>query len=564
MTEKSNASKTLGLELTSLGLKAAALSLKSGRPQIDQLFQFYFDPSQKHINPFYLKEADRALLDLSGKSLIVAAIDGNEILVRSLDVKLKKDKDIDAVLQFQAEPLLPYPAENAVLDKITVSHGDEGTNLTLLAVKKEHLKRHLDHWHSMEIEPEVLASIPSVLVAFSNFVLPKDAPAHFILHLGEEQTCCVFAKDGKLIASKASHFSLSTLKNAYQKETGIEDDAVLEKGFDALDWTALENANLPLTYQALKDLAAELNKVVFALMKQTRELSVPPLLVTGEGSGREGLTTFLLKDFYGNLLPLESVALEKYSAAELKNHAITIGEALTALPKYNDQVNFLQGEFTYPHPWKRLQKPFLTFLGLSLGLAVAFYFFGQAYISNRENDLRSKYAELLTVMRKPYDGFEHEIAAKFPSDNESSTEIPPLESLSQEDISFRAGLLQRELQSVPDLYPLSPNIPKVSDFLAWLSTHPNIRDKNDSRPLIEINGINYSLFKRPELTKKQEKYQVKVELDFTSANATAAREFHDALLAPNNFIDPKGEVKWTNNKGKYRATFFLKDKTVYP
>jgi type IV pilus assembly protein PilM len=36
------------------------------------------------------------------------------------------------------------------------------------------------------------------------------------------------------------------------------------------------------------------------------------------------------------------------------------------------------------------------------------------------------------------------------------------------------------------------------------------------------------------------------------------------LIAPNELVDPKGEVKWNANKGKYRASFFLKDKTAYP
>lgn len=567
MTEKSNASKTLGLELTSKGLKAASLSLKQGHPQIDHLYQFTFDFSKNQMEPATLKEDEKKILDLSGKVLVVTSIEGNETLVRPLEVKLKKDKDIDAVLMFQAEPLLPYPPESAIIDKMIVSRASEGTLLTLLAVKKEHLQKHLDRWKEIGVEPEVVASIPSALVAFGNFVISKEALPYCILHLGEEQTCCVFVKEGKLIASKSSHYCLHTLKNAYQKDTGLEDFSLLEKGFAEIDWENLSTAGLEKTHQALKDFAAELGKVVFGLMKQTRELSIPPLLVTGEGAEKEALTTFLLKDFQGDLLPIkESATLEKFSKIELKTHAITIGEALTALPKFMDQINFLQEEFSYPHPWKRLKKPFLTFLGLSLGLAAAFYLFTQAYIVSRENDVRQEYAHLLTLMHKSHADFEKGLAEKIPLEISLNNpqEVQPLETLTPEDISFRASLLQKELQTVPDLYPLAPDVPKVGDFLAWLSTHPNIINKDSSPPLIDIESVNYSLFKRPELTKKQEKYQVKVELDFTSLSATAAREFHDALLAPNQFVDPKGEVKWTNNKGRYRASFFLKDRTVYP
>jgi type IV pilus assembly protein PilM len=70
--------------------------------------------------------------------------------------------------------------------------------------------------------------------------------------------------------------------------------------------------------------------------------------------------------------------------------------------------------------------------------------------------------------------------------------------------------------------------------------------------------------KRPEQTKKLEKYQVRVELEFSSRNPTDAREFHDALLVPNSFIDAKQGVKWSAAGGKYKAVFFLNDRTPYP
>jgi type IV pilus assembly protein PilM len=146
-------------------------------------------------------------------------------------------------------------------------------------------------------------------------------------------------------------------------------------------------------------------------------------------------------------------------------------------------------------------------------------------------------------------------------------EIPPIESLSLNDIQLRMEIISKELQSNPDLFPLQPNVPRVSDFLAWLAQHSKVIDPEqpESPPLITLESFSYNMIKRPDMTKRQEKYQVKVEMEFDAANSRAAREFHDALLSPNPFIDPKGDVKWmTTSQGKYKATFFLKDKTVYP
>ena len=71
------------------------------------------------------------------------------------------------------------------------------------------------------------------------------------------------------------------------------------------------------------------------------------------------------------------------------------------------------------------------------------------------------------------------------------------------------------------------------------------------------------MVKRPDQSKKKEKYRVKVDLEFSSPTPKQAREFHDALVAPNDFVDPKDEIKWSSNRGSYRTSFFLKDKTKY-
>lgn len=412
--------------------------------------------------------------------------------------------------------------------------------------------------------------MPSALAAFSKFALPEETAALFVLHLGEDQTCCIFIKEGKLIASKASHYSLKTLKETYKNERNLEEGESLEKEFAQVDWNNLDNLGIPETAQKVKDFSTEIGKVVFSLMKQTKELTLAPLLITGEGVVKGDLSTLLLKDISENFQLLTPSISTSFPVSELQIHAITIGEALTALPNAKEQINFLQGDFAYAHPWKRLKKVLLLYFALSVLLALAFTIYGQAYISSKESDLRHQYAELLLTMHKSHADVEKELSGTLPAAEGSEgaiddlSSVIPIESLTQEEIAFRINHLEKELQKVPDLYPLSPNIPKVSDFLAWLATNPNILGKDPDHPLIHIESLSYSMVHRPEITKKQERYQVRVEFEFTSVNATAAREFHDSLLVPNDFIDPKGEIKWTSNQGRYKATFLLRDKTVYP
>lgn len=571
MLDKPNALHTLGLELGSAAIKAALVCMNRGKIKIDQLLEIQLDPQvvqTGHVNPLYTTEEGKGLLSAMAKNLVATTLNSSEVLVRPLEIKLHKDRDVDAVLAFQAEPILPYPTDNAVVDRIKLAQSKEGTLLTVLAVRKDHLQHHLDQWKALDVEPEIISSVPAALAAFGNFVVPESRD-YFLFHLGYSHTSCIYIKDGKLIAAQNSPQNLDVLKQAFAKDQQIEDAKLLNRAFANLDWSKISAEETPALTEALESYRLDLTRTLYALAKQAKGHEVADILLTGDGAILPHLGEALGRHLGKTLLTPQPAGDGAEPVADLLRYAIPVGAALTGLPKGFDQINFRQNEFEYPHPWKRLKQPLAIFLGLCALLAGAFYVFNQTYAGYREDQIRTEYTELLHLMHKPYDDFEKEIAVKTGAARKGEEiAVPPVKSLTAEDIRVRLGYLDKELQSTPDIFPLMPNVPRVSDVLAWLSTHPKVASKDLKtgalNPLIQIDNFSYTMVKRPELTKKQEKYQVKVEMEFSSPNPTLAREFHDALIAPNDFVDPKGEVKWSTNKGKYKATFFLKDKTVYP
>src|ERR1700733_8077308 len=119
MIDKPNAIHTLGIELNGTILRAAQLSFRKGKPFLERTFELQLSGDA----PALLEQSPegKALQPCLEKDLVVTCLQANEILIRQLDVKLKKEADIDAVLAFQAEPLLPYPIENAILDRLKLS-----------------------------------------------------------------------------------------------------------------------------------------------------------------------------------------------------------------------------------------------------------------------------------------------------------------------------------------------------------------------------------------------------------------------------------------------------------
>lgn len=565
MADKPNAFHTLGLEFNSTTLKGAQLSVRKGKPFLVQLYEVPLSPSSpENVKPLYTDEQGKALLNAVPKNLVVTLLNPGEALVRQLEVKLKKAADIDAVLTFQSEPLLPYPVENALVDRITLSETQDGTLLTILAVRKDHLKQHLDFWNSNKIEPEVVSAPPIALAAFSELFAPSEQP-QFVVHMGHLTTACVLVKGGKLLAAQACFQGVDTLWQSFTHDMqGIENDIP----FSSLDFATLKKEVFPSLTAAVDAMRLDITRTLYALAKQTKGQEVARILITGEAGPLNHLASVLCQPMNKPLIKPTVTSGFDISVSQLEKFAIVIGGALTALTDSRDEIDFRQGEFAYPNPWKRYKTPIAIYLALCCALAAAFYFLSYAYIHYQNDEVRKEYSALLESMHKPYAAFEKEYTAKLTGKKPTEiTQVTPINKLDQADIMGRIRYLEKELQSNPQSFPLLPNVPTVSDVLAWLSTHPNVVAKDPKtgalKPLLQIENFSYTFVKRPEMTKKQEKYQVKVEIEFSSPTAKLAREFHDALIAPNSLVDPKGEVKWSTNRGLYRASFYLKDKTTY-
>ena len=120
--------------------------------------------------------------------------------------------------------------------------------------------------------------------------------------------------------------------------------------------------------------------------------------------------------------------------------------------------------------------------------------------------------------------------------------------------------MENEIGSRPDTHPLLPQIPKVKEVLGWLTS---LRESHG----VVLESFNYQLLKSPDFSHKTEKYRVRVEIEISAQNPNAApnavQVFQEALRRPNLLIDPSEEIVWTPLKGRYKASFYLKDKTRY-
>lgn len=562
MTEKPTASLASGLVIEEQEILAVQLKSNKGTTFTDHILSIPIEKDEGgHVKPLYIGKSEKTFQSILNKSLVVTGLNGSEVLIRDLAIQLTKEKDIDQVLEFQAEPLIPFPMEEGVVDRLISGKGLDHTDLTLCAAKGAHLSNHINTWHEVGVEPEVISSYQIALGSFSK-QFAKLEGLHFILHLGNAETICLLVNEGVVLSSQVIREGIDDLKKAFSKDSELKEKE-LEQAFLKLDFKSHQHTNLTKQVDHLK---IEITKRFFALAKQFPGQEVESVLITGKGAVLHHLADELNSSIDKQLVIPEKTKGFELTPQELQKFAIPLGLALQALPKSKHQINFRQKEFTYPYPWKRLKKPIAIYLTLSLALAASILAFGNAYIQNKEDGLRKNYLDILKLMNKPFSQVEEEIKKKNPyarTFNEPNGIT--IKSMTQGELNQRLSLIESEIKDSPDTFPLLPNTPKVSDFLAWLSSHPHIaHNDQDPERKITLESLSYKMVKRPDANKKKERYQVKVELDFSTSTPRYAREFHDILLAPNEMVDPNEDVKWNAERGKYRASFFLKDRTNYP
>lgn len=563
MLDSPSALQVLGLEIEANMLKGVLLHEVKGKPVLIRTIQSEILGAQLPDEPSLPPEIYAILTPLLTKAIVGTGLNTDEVLVRPLEVKLKKDPEIAAVIDFQAEPLLPYPIENAVVDWIKLEATADGSKLTILSARKDYIEKHLAQWKSLKIEPEILASVPSALAVFAS-TFSNASGLQIVLHIGSKMTSCILADNGKLLAAQSVSRGMSQIVEALVKDR----PAFLSEASSIAELDPSEVQQMPHLVEILDLFRIDVTRIVLALSKQVKGFETKEILVTGEIGLYPAIQRLLCQDLNVNCLsPIENPNF-LLTPQELQFYAIPIGIALTGLPEKQNQINFRQQQYIYPYPWRRLQKSVLLYFASCLFVAFAFYCFASAYLSKESDLLRQDYANLLTSLHKSYPEFEAQYrkSAGLEPINAEADLNPKM--LSLEDLSSRVAFLDKQVRTNPDIYPLFPNIPNVSDVLGWIANHPSFKPslnaEGETVPGLKLENFNYKMMKRPDKNKKNEAYQVKVELDFSAPTPTQAREFHDALIAPNAIVDPKGEIKWGTNRGLYHTSFFLKDKTLYP
>ncbi|MGE0832823.1 MAG: hypothetical protein AB7N99_09260 [Simkaniaceae bacterium] len=452
-------------------------------------------------------------LSISKEMLVVAGVDGHDLLIRQLRSPLRKKQALHKTLPFQLEALIPYSLDEVIVKPIYMREKEE-TLGTFFTVPKKFFEKFLHTYQERGVDPEWVSVVPMALLRFGEFTCP-DAPSLVIFHVGKIRTQIISVKMGMI----ESHLTLPM--GAQDFHTACTQD-------NCFELTHVKEKSSPHLFELLSRLRREVDRAFCFLAQKEEEESIHPVLFCGEMASQ--IERALLEEGAFRFSPLEIQGYRGFDAEVLRSYAISIGLCLDALKNDQKSIQLRQGEYISEPRLKKI-KTGLIKGGVLAGILFALTAFCSSMYFQKKNQELSHEMESLAM---EYEG-----------------EMPALKGVrlvqgAHEKMEF----MDRELRLPKNRDGYFSPPPLVSDFLTFISTHPKLEG-------IELLRIEYELKSYPTLDRPDGVYKPKVKILFTTEEAKKARDFHDAIVEGGDLIKSDAEIEWNRKGSEYEIAFFL-------
>ncbi len=127
---------------------------------------------------------------------ILLSVPGEEASMRRIELPAAVAKKIDELLPIEMETLVPFDAEEALLDHQPIETAEGKLHILVAAIPKARVQKHLAQFDAWGVDPDELAVGAAALDGLTNIVptLTTGGP-HLVVHFGARRTdACVLAR----------------------------------------------------------------------------------------------------------------------------------------------------------------------------------------------------------------------------------------------------------------------------------------------------------------------------------------------------------------------------------
>ena len=372
--------KILGLDIGSYSIKAAIFDVSFRSFNLTDLYESSPLNLEGVEGEEKIKSIGASLKTLVADNNIhtdkaITAIAGTLISTRALTMPLDKKK-LDRVLPFELESYLPFPLDELIIDRHTITTSKTQTSVLAIAVKKEAIREHLTILKEAKIDPKALdVDLFSLSNVYHILNLNPDETVALI-DIGHSKTLISIISGGNLELARTLLTGGKNLTNALR----VNLDLTFEQAEEVkLKYGILDIEESPALKQDIKKISETLKNAVDPLTEEIRHtMQSYKAQISPESRETKGVKkificggTSLLKNIdkyftsktgieteFLHCFPPEHEISQKLGNRErVLANSIGLGlkEALKGQKKNISEINLRKGEFTYQQEFKNIR-----------------------------------------------------------------------------------------------------------------------------------------------------------------------------------------------------------------
>lgn len=264
----------------------------------------------------------RELQKQMGVQTAYLAFSGQNAMVREIEMPSLNEKELTEAVYWEAEKVLPYPVDEAILDWIILDPSREAgqmMNLLLVAGKKDYIRTFLKPLKAVGIQPMNLSLFPMPILQILQYIPEYKSHATVaVVDMGAEATHVLIIKDGlprlsRTIPSGGNDFT-ENVASSFSIPFDEAERVKLEYGTlesKETDWSQLDLMSNP--YMGVSEVLSSIAQDVFGEIKRSfvhfqlhnRGQLIEKVYLTGGSSQLDGMAEGLAKHLNVPVDPLD-------------------------------------------------------------------------------------------------------------------------------------------------------------------------------------------------------------------------------------------------------------------
>ncbi len=483
-----SARNPLGIDLGSSCIKAVQLR-KSGRSaRITGIYRMDI-PREK---------AGRPSLELTAETLkrlvdenkiqadrIVSSFPLSLAIVRNTVVPFRDTRKINQVIKFQAEPHIPFPIEEVVVDFHALGAAEEDKMpVIIVGAKKDLIAKHLEIFKESGLDPETVDI--DAFALFNNYLVRVGETAEgsvALLDIGATKTLLVLIKDRKILLVRSINVGGDHITEALQKELGIDFKAAEELKKEKASaikkdgLTGEEEAICKAISPILNRLNREVDRSIRSISATLKGAAISKIYLSGGGVMLKDTVEFFAKElgceaeYLCHLSPIEGSDTDEV----MSGMSIATGLALQGLDLGEKTIYLRREEYSYVGTlMKAKRRTILAAVLVACVIGLLAFNFGRSFIQKR-----GEYTQLKQQLEQIYRETFPE-GKKVKAASVVSTMRQKLKDYQRDYESF-SGLSEKAISSLEILRDISERMPK--------EIKAQVTDISISQDTVEMEGL---------------------------------------------------------------------------